>query len=282
MNPNFLSNSTSQQSNVLSRRRLFRRVLFGAAGLPLLGASATDSLAEAWRIISSKKFIDLTHAFSPTTPVWSGFGPATFAPAVNPATSQPYTIEKDGHRSTRYSLVGQYGTHIDPPAHFAPHGKTLDELPVKNMILPLVVFDITSRLLDHPNYALTPDDILAWEKIHRRVPSGAFAALRTDLYRDWDANPERFKREPFPAWSLEALQFLYDKRGITANGHESMDTDITPEMKSETWLLHHGHWQIECMANLDQVPPTGALLVVTWPKPKGGLGFPARVFAILP
>ena len=282
MNSNFLSDSTAQQSVPLSRRRLFRRVLFSAAGLPLLGASAPNSLAEAWRIISSKKFIDLTHAFSPTTPVWSGFGPATFAPAANPGTAQPYTIENDGHRSIRYTLVGQYGTHIDPPAHFAPHGKTLDELPVNNMILPLVVFDITVRLQDHPNYALTTDDILAWEKIHGRVPSGAFAALRTDMHKDWDANPERFKREPFPAWSLEPIQFLYDQRTITANGHESMDTDITPEMKSESWLLHHGHWQIECMANLDQVPATGALLVVTWPKPKGGLGFPARAFAILP
>jgi kynurenine formamidase len=36
------------------------------------------------------------------------------------------------------------------------------------------------------------------------------------------------------------------------------------------------------MANLDKVPATGALIVVTWPKPAQGLGFPARAFAILP
>ncbi len=53
-------------------------------------------------------------------------------------------------------------------------------------------------------------------------------------------------------------------------------------MDSETWILKHGHYQIEAMANLDKVPPKGALIVVTWPKVKNGLGFPARAFAILP
>ena len=61
-----------------------------------------------------------------------------------------------------------------------------------------------------------------------------------------------------------------------------MDTDITDDLKSETWLLTRGHWQIEVMANLDRVPATGALIVVSWPKPKHGLGFPARAIAILP
>ena len=268
-------------------------VCFMAAslGAALLGCSAPrpsptgadgKSLAESWRIISGKQFVDLTHTFSPTTPEWQGFGRATFAPAADPATGRPYTVEKDGFRALQYKLVGQYGTHIDPPAHFDAHGKTLDELPVKEMMLPLVVFDITPKLRDEPNHALTVEDILAWEKVHGRVPAGCFAALRTDMYKDWDANPERFNRQPFPAWSLEAIQFLYEQRGIVANGHESMDTDTTADMKSETWLLRHGHWQIEVMANLDKVPPTGALIVVAWPKPKGGLGFPVRAFAIVP
>ncbi len=242
----------------------------------------SGSLSEAWRIISHKKFVDLTHSFSPATPVWQGFGPAKFFPEADPATGRAYTLERDGFRGLQYNLVGQYGTHIDPPAHFDAHGKTLDELPVKDMILPLVVFDITPKLRDAPNYALTVEDILAWEKTNGRVPAGAFAALRTDMSKDWESNLERFKRQPFPAWSPEAIQFLYEQRGITANGHESMDTDTTTEMKSETWLLRHGHWQIEVMANLDQVPATGALIVVAWPKPKGGMGFPVRAFAILP
>jgi kynurenine formamidase len=240
------------------------------------------SLAEAYKIISSKRFVDLTHSFSPLTPVWKGFGQATFSAAANPETGAPYTVAKNGFRADFFSMVGQYGTHIDPPAHFDANGKTLDEIPVKQMILPLVVFDITPMLKRDPNHALTVDDIRIWEKQHGRVPAGAFAALRTDMYKDWDTNPERFKRYPFPAWSFEAIKFLYEKRGIVANGHESLDTDASPDLKSETWLLRHGHWQIEAMAYLDKVPATGALIVVSWPKPRHGLGFPARAFAILP
>jgi kynurenine formamidase len=253
----------------------------------LLSAASTAlaqsaSLAQAYKIIASKQFVDLTHSFSPLTPVWKGFGQAAFTAAADPETGRPYTIEKDRFRALFYSMVGQYGTHIDPPAHFDPNGKTLDEIPLKQMILPMVVFDITLMLRKEPNHALTVADISAWEKRYGRVPAGAFAALRTDMYKDWDANPERFKRTPFPAWSFDAIRFLYEQRGIVANGHESMDTDTTDDLKSERWLLRHGHWQIEVMANLDKVPPIGALIVVTWPKPRHGLGFPARAFAILP
>jgi kynurenine formamidase len=114
------------------------------------------------------------------------------------------------------------------------------------------------------------------------VPKGAFAALRTDMYKDWDRNPERFKRSPFPAWSLATVKLLIEQRRVTAIGHESLDTDTSEKMDSETYILRSGHYQIEVMANLDKVPATGALIVVAWPKVKNGLGFPARAFAILP
>lgn len=257
---------------------LFLTLLLGASSYQARGAS----LADAYRIIASKRFVDLTHTFSPLTPVWKGFGQAAFSAAADPDSGQPYTIAKDGFRALFYSMVGQYGTHIDPPAHFDPNGRTLEEIPVKQMILPLVVFDITPMLRTDPNHALSVNDILQWEQRHGRVPAGSFAALRTDMSKDWERDPLRFKRNPFPAWSLDAIRFLYEQRAVVANGHESMDTDISADMKSETWLLRHGHWQIEVMANLDQVPATGALIVVSWPKPSHGLGFPARAFAILP
>ena len=77
------------------------------AGAACSAASAQDrSLAEAYRIIASKQFVDLTHSFSPLTPVWKGFGPATFSGAADPATGQPYTIEKDHFRAFFYSMVG--------------------------------------------------------------------------------------------------------------------------------------------------------------------------------
>jgi kynurenine formamidase len=249
------------------------------AGAP---AQAAGDLMQAYRIIESKTFVDLTHSFSPDTPVWSGFGQATFTPAYDPKTKRPYTIKQDGFRATYYNMVGQYGTHVDPPAHFAEGGITMDRIPLKQMILPLIVLDNTPYQARDPNHAFSVADLMAWEDKHGRLPAGTFVALRTDMYKDWTANPARFKRSPFPAWAFDTIRFLYEQRGVVATGHESMDTDTTEKMLSETWLLEQGHYQIEVMANLDKVPATGALIVVTWPKVRDGLGFPARAFAILP
>jgi len=243
---------------------------------------AESDLERVYRVIAAKKFVDLTHSFGPGTPVWSGFGQAKSSPAADPKTHEPYTIAKDGFRATYYEMVGQYGTHVDPPAHFAENGITMDQIPLKRMILRLVVLDDTPYLAKDPNHAFSVDDLRRWERKHGRVPAGAFAALRTDMYKDWDTNAERFKRSPFPAWDFKTIKYLYEQRGVAATGHESMDTDTTDKMDSETYILTHGHFQIEVMANLDKVPATGALLVVTWPKVQNGLGFPARAFAILP
>jgi len=263
--------------------RLVTLVLAAVIGSSLYAAArAAGDLDRAYQIIARKKFVDLTHSFASDTPVWSGFGQAKMTPAADPKTKEPYTIAKDGFRTTFYEMVGQYGTHVDPPAHFAEKGITMDNIPVKQMILPLVVLDDTPFLAKDPNHAFSVSDLMAWERAHGRVPKGAFAALRTDMSKDWDANPERFKRSDFPAWSLETVKFLVERRGVTAIGHESMDTDTTDKMESETYILQQGHFQIEVMAHLDEVPAKGALIVVAWPKVRDGLGFPARVFAILP
>jgi kynurenine formamidase len=271
-------------SRLFEKRAPARELL---AVLLVLGVSAAAhaadgmSLADAYKVISTRKFVDLTQSFSPTSPVWQGFGQASFTAASDPKTYRPYTLEQDGFRTTFYSLVGQYGTHVDPPAHFHAKGITMDRIPLKEMILPLVVLDITPLLDKEPHHALTVQDIQAWEKKNGRVPAGAFVALRTDLSKDWN-NPERFKRYPFPAWSLAAVKFLFEQRNIKAIGHESLDTDTTQTLDAEKWVLGQGHYQIEVMAHLDEVPPTGALIVVSWPKVENGLGFPARAFAILP
>ena len=248
----------------------------------VLPSRAQTSLDEAYHVIASKTFVDLTHAFGPDTPVWSGFGQAKMSPAIDPKTHKPYTIEKDGFRATYYEMAGQYGTHVDPPAHFAQDGITMDKIPLEQMILPLVVFDATPNLGLDPSHAFSLKDLRAWEEQNGRVPGGAFAALRTGMSKEFEKDPEKFKRTAFPGWSLEAVKFLVEERGITAIGHESLDADTTEKMETETYLLTSGHYQIEVMANLDKVPAKGALIVVSWPKVKDGLGFPARVFAILP
>ena len=268
--------------NAAGKRICVSSAVFLVALSWVLPSRAQTSLDDAYHVIASKTFVDLTHAFGPDTPVWSGFGQARMSPAIDPKTKTPYTIEKDGFRATYYEMAGQYGTHVDPPAHFAKDGITMDKIPLEEMILPLVVFDVTPYLAADPNHAFSVTDLLAWEAQNGRVPGGAFAALRTDMSKEFETDPEMFKRTPFPGWSLEAVKFLVEERGITAIGHESMDADATEKMESETYLLNSGHYQIEIMANLDKVPAKGALIVVSWPKVKDGLGFPARAFAILP
>jgi len=261
-------------------RLIVPAILVACFSQPL--SAADNDLARAYRTIASKPFVDLTHSFDAHSPVWSGFGQAKLTAAADPNTKRSYTIKEDGFRATLYELVGQYGTHVDPPAHFDEKGITMDLIPLKQMVLPLIVLDATPYLQKDPNHAFSLADLRAWEKQHGRIPGGSFVALRTDMYKDWDTNPERFKRAPFPAWSFETIKFLYEQRDAVATGHESLDTDTTDKMESETYILQHGHYQIEVMANLDKVPPKGAVIVVTWPKVRNGLGFPARAFAILP
>src|SRR5580704_7953321 len=110
--------------NMMARLRRLRRsavALLGAAiGIGACAAPAdANDLDRAYRILAGKSFVDLTHSFGPDTPVWSGFGQAKMTPAADPETHEPYTIPKDGFRATFYEMVGQYGTHVDPPAHFA-------------------------------------------------------------------------------------------------------------------------------------------------------------------
>lgn len=267
----------------MARNRIvWASIVFATAIALTAPAAAQSDLARAYKTISQKQFVDLTHSFSPNSPVWSGFGQAKFTPAFDPKTKETYTIAKDGFRTTYYDMVGQYGTHVDPPAHFADGGITMDKIPLKQMILPLIVLDATPYLAKDPNHAFSVADLKAWEKRHGRVPKGSFVALRTDMYKDFDTDPEKFKRAPFPAWAFETIKFLYEQRGVTATGHESLDTDTTDKMESETYILQKGHYQVEVMANLDKVPAKGAVIVVSWPKVKDGLGFPARAFAILP
>lgn len=91
----------------------------------------------------------------------------------------------------------------------------------------------------------------------------------------------------YPGWNVEVVQWLVDKRGISAIGHETTDTDqgivaARGSLPTELYILGQDKWQIELLANLDQVPETGALIVASWPKPLEGTGFPARAFAVLP
>ena len=160
------------------------------------------------------------------------------------------------------------------------------------MLLPLVVLDIHEQVAKNPDYTIRMDDVRDWEARHGTIPQGAFVALRTDWSKRWpDAKAMRNEDDKgvahYRGWSKEVLQYLYEERKVTASGHETTDTDpgiVTSkdDYSLETYILSTDHYQIEILTNLDQVPESGAIVVVTFPKPKGGSGFPARVFAIVP
>lgn len=255
----------------------------------LTACVATSALASEpglWGIYESAlkqaKYVDLTHTITPAIPVWTGFGRSTFARAVSPDTGMPFDYEKDGFEATAYALAtDQLGTQLDPPAHWAPEFPAIDELPPTFAVRPLVVISIVPQLARDPNYALQVADIEAWEKIHGRIPEGSVVFVRSDWSKHWP-DPALAKLTKFPGVSLAALKFLHEQRHILFHGHEPLDTDSTPTLEGEAWLMHHGYAQAEGVANLDKVPETGALVAIGYPKFGGGTGGYARYIAICP
>jgi len=257
-----------------------------AFGLSLGGVApaAEPTLAQAYATLASKRFVDLTHAFAPGIPHWKGFGDET--------VTTLFTYEKDGFIAQQYCHVGQWGTHVDPPSHFHAGKKSVDQIDPKDMLMPLVVLDVHEQVAKDPDYTVKLTDVAAWEKHHGRIPEHAFVALRTDWSKRWPDDAKLANKGAdglfhYPGWSMDVLKLLYEERRIAASGHETTDTDpglatSKDDYALETWLLGTNHYQIEMLANLDQVPEAGALVMVSFPKPKDGTGFPARVIAIVP
>ena len=271
-------------------RRCLLAAWLSLALAPRCLASDEMTLQDAWRVIASKRFVDLTHAFAPGIPHWKGF------PDERRETLYGYEPGQgsagSGFFAETFTHVGQWGTHVDPPAHFVKGLRTVDAIDVKEMFLPLVVIDVTAKVAANPDYAVTMDDVRVWEAHHGAIPQGAFVALRTDWSSRWPdqaamQNKDKAGVAHYPGWSLEVLKYLYEERRITASGHETTDTDpgvavSRDDYSLEAYILGSNHYQIELLAHLEDVPESGALVVAAFPKPKGGSGFPARVFAILP
>jgi kynurenine formamidase len=252
-----------------------------------------SALTGVWNIIQRKEFVDLTHTFEPGIPHWPGFHDEQreLLYWYDDQPPGPGTLGT-GFYAQQFTHVGQWGTHVDPPAHFIRGLRTVDQIDVKEMIMPLVVIDVHHQVAQNPDYTITMDDVKAWEKKHGQIPEGAFVAMRTDWSKRWpDAaamrNEDANGVAHYPGWSMDVLKYLYEVRNITASGHEPTDTDpgiatSQDDYSLEAYILSTNHYQIELLTNLDQVPEAGALVVVAFPKPKDGSGFPARVFAILP
>lgn len=233
-------------------------------------------------------WVDLTHPLNNESPYWGGMPRGSVELCK---TIFDYDSEILSCRIHTYKFPGQFGTHVDFPSHFEAGLADSDAYGVRNMAYPLVVIDLTPKMADDIEYAVTADDIKAFEAENGPIPEGAFVALRTDWSKRWPDNDalnnfDAEGGEHCPGWSLGALQYLYEERKIAANGHETFDTDASREaaaaddLACERYVLKRGNLQLEMMANLDQVPATGAIIFVAWPNIEGATGMPVRAWAV--
>ena len=271
--------------------RRVRAVAIAVAALALAMPATASAQSDLWKVynrtLSQARYINLTHTITPNQPVWKGFGPATFNAAVDPTTGIPYTYAKDGFEATAYTIAtDQFGTQFDPPAHWAPEYAAIDEVPATYSVRPLVVINTAAQVKKNPKDFLTVAEVKAWEKRHGRIPGGSVVMVRSDWSKRWTTDPEQAKAlaadSNFPSVALSTLKFLHLKRHILFHGHEPLDTDTTPTLEGEYWLMHHGYAQAEGVNNLGGVPSTGCLVSFGSPEFKGGLGGYARYIAICP
>ena len=230
------------------------------------------------------KWVDLTHSFGEDTPRWPGF--------ESLKNTVLFDFDQAPMKVNHYEFPGQYGTHVDAPGHFVPHGRLVEDIAVKEFAYPLVVIDVHEKVVENHDYALKVEDIELFEATYGQIPEGAFVAMRSDWSKRWPNQEAMLNNDEngisrYPGWSIDALVFLFEVRNVGAVGHEPFDTDppiLQQEIgfAGEDYVLQQDKFQIEVMANLDQVPPVGAILFATFPKAKNASGFPARCFAIVP
>ncbi len=165
-------------------QRIFRTApwaILVAGSLVLLPGCADQArptkLTDVCTLLQQRHFVDLSHAFEPGIPDWPGFPDerretlSWYAPG-SAKLGSGFFAEECHH-------VGQWGTHVDPPAHFGKGLRTVDQIEPSEMVLPLVVIDVHEKAAANPDYTLSLEDIQIWENKHGPIPTGSFVAMRT-------------------------------------------------------------------------------------------------------
>ncbi|WP_417614672.1 cyclase family protein [Oceanisphaera sp.] len=257
-------------------------------------ASTLEQLAE--NIASNDiQIIDLTHTLSSEFP--SLVLPPQFAQvwSFKQERISKYDDAGPGWYWNNFSCGEHTGTHFDAPAHWLS-GKdypdnTVDTIDSKQFIGPACVVDASLEVANNDDWLLTVDFLLTWEEKHGRIPAGSWLLLRTDWSKRI-TNPTAFvnMREDgahTPGPSQEAVEWLIKERDIRGFGVESINTDAG---QSYSWplpypchTLMHGanKYGLQCLKNLDKLPPQGAIIVAAPLKIKEGSGSPLRVLALV-
>jgi kynurenine formamidase len=247
--------------------------------LPALPGAPADLLVA----LRARPVVDLTHPLDDKTPYWPG---QKYFPFEAWETAR---FEEVRAFSRAYRVPEHYGTHLDAPNHFSPGQASIEQLPPDRLFGPAVVFDISVRAARDHDAVLTAEDVLAWEADHGRVPEGAIALLRTGWAARWgDAaayrNFDGAGVLRFPSYGLDAARLLLVERGCIGLGVDALSVDrgVDPEFPVHRLGSAIGRWFAENLANLERLPPAGAV-VIALPVPlRGGSGAQARVLAFLP
>ena len=266
------------KKDMLSRRAFFRGTV-AAAGAAALGAVAAPQPLFAQQSMPTKAE-DLTHELYDTFPTYFG-------------AQQLFYDQKFNHAEHTFNLFElrlneHTGTHIDAPLHFTADGKSVAELPVEDLVAPLVVVDIRAKAADDADAQLTPDDLKTWTDANGDIPEGAVVAMlsgwgehvATDKFRNVGDDG---KTMHFPGFHVEAAQALMEQPSVKAIAVDtlSLDFGMSPDFIVHNTWLPSGRYGIEAIANLDRLPASGATIVVGAPKIRGGTGGPARIFAMV-
>ncbi len=262
---------------------IFGLVRLRAASSPAPQSKKTVS-PQAWlRGVSdgSTRVVDMTYAINSKLPAWPG-DERTFEAKVEA------TPEKDGYFARSFWTLEHYGTHMDAPAHFPPGKEYLDQIAVQHLFAPAVVIDVREDAGKDPDYRLRVMRVEKWEALHGRIPAGAVVLLRTGWASRWPdqahyRNTDAAGVMHFPGFSVEAARLLIE-RGAVGLGIDTLSIDYGPSKDFEVHrvTLPAGLYQLENLANLDQLSDAGAFLISAPIKLEGGSGGPVRVFALLP
>lgn len=269
------------KSNMLSRRSFFRGGVAAAAAATTIVATPQRLLADSPPLFAEGlpgTVADLTHELHEHFPTFFGDQQLFF--------DKKFSYEKDTFNLYELRINEHTGTHIDAPLHFSADGRSVAELPVEDLVAPLVVVDIRAKAAQNDDAQLTPDDLKAWVDAHGDLPEGAVVALNsgwdahvgTDKFRNADAEGKMH----FPGFHVETIQQLLEGSAkAIAVDTLSLDFGISPDFAVHNTWLPAGRYGIEGIANLGSLPAKGATIVVGAPKVRGGTGGPARVFAFV-
>jgi len=232
--------------------------------------------------------VDLSHAFDEKTIYWPT------SPTKFELKQLSFGKSPGGwfYAANTISAPEHGGTHLDAPIHFAEGKQTADQVPVRRLVVPAVVIDVSAKAAKDLDYRLSVEDVAAWEKRFGRIPAGSAVLLRTGWGKRWpdrksymgDDTPNDASKLHFPSFGSEAARLLVKEREVNGLGVDtaSIDYGASTDFQVHRIAAAENVYGLENLANLEQVPETGAWIAALPMKIAGGSGGPLRAVAFVP